>query len=191
MYITIITKKRFAVKQLLLPVATYIYKDTHSLDDYNRLCSLNIQQSLKKIVYTLSLLAMASLAMFIGPFYAYVKYGQLTTITSLKIPFIEPFSRLEFLVNNGFQLIICVVGLPGNIGVEGLFALLMDSTAALTECIQWKCSKFSKKLGAGQFTSKQKKEQFIKILAMIQTTDRYFRYSNILNGKNASLRLMC
>lgn len=93
------------------------------MNDYNRLCSLNIQRSLKKFAFTLSLLITSYLAMTIGPFYGFVKFRKQTTVTSFKIPFVAPFSDLEFLINNCIQFAISVVGFPGNIGIEGLFAL--------------------------------------------------------------------
>lgn len=170
-----ISKDRLAVKRLSLAASTHIYNDTHDAKDFNHICSLNIQGSLKKIGFTLTLLFTAYVVMFLGPFYGLVRYGQRITTTSLKIPFVKPFSGLEFLVNLIVQFLMFLLGCPGNNGVEGLFALLMDATTASSKYyIQWQCKKFSEKLRLDQPKLRTNKMEFIRILRAVQSTDGYF-----------------
>lgn len=174
-------------KDLSLAAGTHIYNDTHDTTDFNRLCSFNIQRSLKKFGFTLTLLFTSYAVMFFGPYYRLVEHGERTTTSSLKIPFVEPFSDLEFLINMPIQLLMFLMGCPGNIGVEGFFAILMDSTAASTEYIQWECMKLSEKHRIGQPRLTNTKMELIKILTMIQSTDGYFQNAHYKNYDEFSM----
>lgn len=152
----------------MLAAGDDIYTDSGNFSSF---CSLNIQRSLKKCLSTLVLLLFSFFAISFGPFYVFIKYGQYTTLTSLKIPFVDAFSGLEFICNNVIQLLMFITGYPGNLGIEGIFALLMDSTTVSTECIKWHCTQLSSDLSTDQCTSRHRKMMMLQILKQIQTTD--------------------
>lgn len=169
-YFISLTKNRFDLRQLAFAASDHIYNDSeHSFG----FCSSNIHRTLKKFVFTLILLSISTLTISYGPFYVFFKYHQYTTVASLKIPFVDPFSGLEFAINIVIEVVLSIWGYPVIFGMEGLFALLMDATTASTECIKWHCEAFSKKLYAKRLTPNQQKMAMIKILKQIHTTDEY------------------
>lgn len=156
----------------------FIYTDS---GDFCQFCSLNIQRTLKKCLSTFLLLLISFFAISFGPFYVFIKYGQYTTLTSLKMPYVDAFSGLEFICNNVLQMSMFIMGYPENLGIEGIFALLMDSTTLSTEYIKWHCSKFSRGLSRNQYSPRQQKMMMVTILKQIQATDGYVYFHSSVN----------
>lgn len=179
-YAIALTKDRFVVNELLQAAGKRIYNDTNDPNDYNRACALNIHRSLKNYLHTIFLLVFSYFAMSIGPLYVLIRFGQYSTITCLKIPFVEAFSNLEFGFNIVIQILIFLAGFPGNIALEGVFILLMDAVAASTECFKLSSTKLSKDLRMKRIPVAQVKIVISKLLKQIQTTDRYTLSKSIL-----------
>lgn len=159
------------MKRLALAGGEYVYNDSHEKSEYNRMCSENIDRSLRKSLITLMLIVLSYAGMCVGPAYALIVYGERTTLMSLKIPFVEAFSTLEFIINIAIQSYAFITGFPGNIVIEGLFALLMDSSTASTTSIKWHCQNFTECLHFKRLTATQQKQRTLQILLQIHTAD--------------------
>lgn len=131
-----VTKRRYQFQSLIDFSGKYIYRDSHEDNEYNRICSeemdLTIRQHItKEIVISLSF-AFAS----IGPVYAYFRYGILTTIVDAHIPFLEPKSKAEFLGNCSLLIILSTHTFVAYVGLEIVLTLLENSVAIVPRLIE-------------------------------------------------------
>lgn len=170
-YVVFMSDQRFDVKRLATAGGECVYEDSHGNTEYNRMCSENVDRSLRKSLATLALVLISFTGMSVGPTYVLIMEGEFTKIIMcLKIPFVEAFSTLEYLFNVAIQTLAFVTGFPGNIGIEGTFALLIDSITASTTSIQWQCKRFTHR--NRQLTSMEQKMEIVRILQQIRTVDR-------------------
>lgn len=112
-----------------------------------------------------------SIAIF-NPTYEYIVYGRRSTLYSFKIPFCDEDSNSEFSINIGFQLIVGVSALVGNIGLEGFSALFINSISVSSEITILQYEILSKKLISQQLTQTQMKMETLKIYKQIHTVDQ-------------------
>lgn len=120
------TKTRYLGHSLVDYGGKYIYPDDHKDTAYNRICSENIDTSIKNFFIKITIIFLSFWAVMIGPAHAYIKYGVRSTATELKFPFIEEKSNNEFLGNVAVQIGLCGFGMLAYTGIEIAMGLLDD-----------------------------------------------------------------
>lgn len=165
------SEARFNVRRLALAGGDLVYNDSHEKTEYNQMCSENVNQSLRKSFITLMLIILSYIGMCFLPTYGFIAHGERITLMSLKIPFVEAFSTLEFIINVAIQIVAFATGFPGNVLIEGIFALLMDSITASTTSIKWRCKTFKEDLRMKKLPPIQQKLRLLTILQQIRVVD--------------------
>lgn len=106
MAIMINTKVRFQLQAVFDFPGRYIYHDNHDKTEYNRICSLEMDETMRRFLFKMFTMIASVLISLIWPTYAYIAHGIRTTSTSLRIPFTAPNSDAEFIVNVILQTVI-------------------------------------------------------------------------------------
>lgn len=84
----------------------YIYHDNHDKTEHNRICSLEMDATMRRFMFKMVTMVSSVLISLIWPTYAYFAHDIRSTWTSLRIPFTAPNSDAEFLVNVILQTVI-------------------------------------------------------------------------------------
>lgn len=137
-----LTNSRYAVYELVKYCGRYVYADSHESTEYNRICSKNIDESVRSFFTKMSILLLSYSTILIGPTYVYVKYGIKTTTTNLKFPFIAEDSSLEFILNVIAQAYVCAFGILGYIGLEVVMGLIHDFAHIAPKLLEYELKKF-------------------------------------------------
>lgn len=107
----------------------------------------------------------------IGPVYVFVRFSQRATIFSLKMPFVDEDSLLEFMFNSLFQLMTGTFLVFGNIGVEGVGVLFTNTLALTTEIIKVESNQFATKLVSSNVSCREMKFFVVKLFQRTQLVD--------------------
>lgn len=71
------------------------------------------------------------------------------------------------------QILLFLMGFPGNIALEGVLILLKDAVAASTVCFEWSSTKLSTDIRMKRIPMAQLKIEISRLLGQIQASDRY------------------
>lgn len=93
-------------------------------NEYNRICSTGMDNTMRRYLIKMVSMVMSMIMSLIGPAYAYFAHGIRTTWTSNRIPFTEPNSDAEFIVNIFLQTIILGHGCVGYFALEMMMTLV-------------------------------------------------------------------
>lgn len=104
----LLTKKRFKLQAIIDFAGHYIYQDNHENTEYNQICSAAMDSTIREFSIKMGIIYISMVCAFIGPTHAYIAYGIKTSWTSERIPFTEPNSDDEFMINILLQTIIFV-----------------------------------------------------------------------------------
>lgn len=104
----LLTNKRFKLQAVTDFAGRYIYHDNHDNTSYNRICSAAMDSTIREFSIKMGIIYISMMCAFIGPTHAYIVNGIKTTWTSERIPFTEPNSDNEFMINIILQTIIFV-----------------------------------------------------------------------------------
>lgn len=103
----------------------YIYQDSDYPDqEYNRICSNQMDVTMKSFLIKMSVMGLSLAASQVGPVYVFISNRIKTTTTEVRIPFTEPESNAEFIVNLIIQFNISIHGMFGYIGMEVWMSLV-------------------------------------------------------------------
>ena len=118
-----VIKARLKLKCLILYGGRYIYRDNRDNTEYNRICSKQMDNTMRSFIIKMGAITVSFLFAVIGPLRAYIVYGIKTTTTDTRIPFCEPKSNAEFVVNFFIQSILASHGFFMYVGLEVLLSL--------------------------------------------------------------------
>lgn len=96
----------------------YIYHNHHDDIEYQRICSKNMDKSIKKFLTKMTMMFIGYTVGLMGPIYAFTFYGIRTTTFEFAVPFTEEKSWTEFGVNNLIQFLTATHGGLFYIGME-------------------------------------------------------------------------
>lgn len=121
--IAMLSKTRFKLKGLIFFGGRFIYHDSHDNTKYNRICSEQMDITMRRFAIKMGTIFVSFLFALIGPLHAYFVRGIKTTTTEIHIQFCEPNSNAEFMGNILFQSVIAVYGLLMYVGIEIMFSI--------------------------------------------------------------------
>lgn len=148
----------------------YGIEQTHA---YNCICERNLDRTLRKyIIIITTILLSITCAFLFGPVYAYVVNNRITSIAQLKIPFLEEDSAWEFVINCILQAIAGVFVTLGNIGIEGILVLFVNSLNVTTDISRYEYDEFSTKLRLKEISNREIKVRISRMCQQIQAVDR-------------------
>lgn len=127
----VVTKLRFELQALVDFPGRYIYHDNHDKTEYNHICSLAMDKTMRRYLFKMVFMLLSAVISFIGPTYAYFAHGTRTTWTSQRIPFTVPGSNAEFTINAVFQTIIFLHGTMGYYTIE-IITTLVENVVTVT-----------------------------------------------------------
>lgn len=119
-----VAEKRILLQSLMDFGGRYIYHDSHVRTDYNRICLDHMDSTMKQYITKMTCLYSSYLLCMIGPAYAMVKHGLRSTFVETRIPFTEPKSDAEFMVNSLLQSAIGTYGMITYLGLECFLSLI-------------------------------------------------------------------
>lgn len=90
---------------------------------YNRICSRQMDLTMKRFSIKIGTIFMTYSLAIIGPIRAYLVYGIKTTTIEAHIPFCEPYSNAEFMANLLLQSVIATHGLLFIFGLENFLSI--------------------------------------------------------------------
>lgn len=126
----------------------YIYHDGKFEDTkYNEICSKQMDVTMRSLLFKMTMMALSAVAVCLGPIQAYVLHGIKSSTWEVRIPFTEPKSDAEFLVNVLLHFNLILHGFFGYIGME-VWMSLVENTVNISPklfklemeriCDQWK-----------------------------------------------------
>lgn len=150
----------------------YIYNDNYDKNDYNKICSQNLDATLKRFIIIVSTVCFSFVIALIGPLYAYITHGTRHTHLSLRLPFIKKYSDSEFVLNLILQTWCGIAGFCGNLGIESGYNIIINAIRTTTELIEMDIGMLSINLEAEVTTKSRIKNKLLIIFHKIDHTDR-------------------
>lgn len=120
----IIFNERFKLQALIDFGGRYIYHGSHENIEYNRICSDQMDDTMKKFLIKMGMIIFSMASTAIGPLYAIIFRGILTTVSEARFPFTEPKSNEEFYANILLQSISSTHAMIAYFGLETSLTLL-------------------------------------------------------------------
>lgn len=141
----------------------YIYNDNYDKNDYNKICSQNLDATLKRFLIIVSTVCFSFVIALIGPLYAYITHGTRYTLLSLRLPFFEKDSDWEFVLNLILQTWCGIAGFCGHLGIESGYNIIINAIRATTELIEMDIRMLSSNLETEAMTKSQIKNKLLII----------------------------
>lgn len=170
-YLPTINKKRFAFMRIPRLSFDYIFSD-RSNPTLDSICSRSMDRAWTHFISVIAIIVLSLSCALIGPIYVFVHHAERATIFSLKMPFVEEDSLLEFVFNSIFQVMTGTFLVFGNIGVEGVGVLFTKTLQLSTEIIEVESNEFAAILATSDLSQQKMKFFVVKLFQRIQLVDR-------------------
>lgn len=143
-------------------------------DDVSRyvICSQNITRTWKLYVIDLIILYLSTSCALIGPTYVYIKYNQRTTLFQLRLPYVEEESMMEFIINGILQAIAGFYVIIGDLGMEGVIVLFINSLNLTTQLSKAQYTEFSMKLRTNELSTMEMRARLLQMFKQSQVIDK-------------------
>lgn len=148
-----------------------IYDTTHK-KELNDICARNMHRTWKNYGFIIILIISSIACASFSPIYVFVKYNKHTSFAQLKIPCLKEDSSWEFGVNCIIQFIAGVFVVLGNIGIEGVLVLFVNSLNVTTDISKYEYDEFSTMLLLGDLSKSEINVRISRMCQQIQTVDR-------------------
>lgn len=125
-----VSNARFKLQRLIDFGGQYIYRDSHENTEYNRICSKQMDITMRSFIIKMMTIFMSYLLAVVGPLHAYFVHDIKTTTLEARIPFCEPKSNTEFMVNFFIQTAIAGHGIFIYVGLE-IFLSLFENVVSI------------------------------------------------------------
>ncbi|XP_055322548.1 uncharacterized protein LOC129578273 [Sitodiplosis mosellana] len=135
MYWKNIGPHRFKINSLATFSGKFIYADDKESTEYNRICEKNVTKLIKNVVSVSVIVIFAHLLILVGPIYAYIFKDMYITPLATHLPFLEKDSSTEFLWSLAQQCVIALYSITGNLTVEIITCLIIDTVNSVPELI--------------------------------------------------------
>lgn len=135
-----LTEMRKPMQFLVSYGGRYIYPDDHRNNKYNRLCSDQIDATIRGFFTRIAIINGFFLSTQIGPAYEFY-HGRRTTLTALKFPLIAENSDAEFLANLIFQALALLAAGLSYVALEIAMQLANDLASIAPQLIQHELDK--------------------------------------------------
>lgn len=129
--VSIFGKSRFTLSGLIDFGGKYIYQDNHNDTKYNRICSKQMDITMRRYLIKMGSIFISLFACLVNPIHVYFEQGIKTTTTECHWPFFETKSNAEFTANLVLQTIIAVHGYALFVFFE-IFLSLFENVVTVT-----------------------------------------------------------
>lgn len=151
----------------------YIHPNVDEDNEYTEVCSKHIDGTVKSFFIKMGLMLLSLQGSMIGPGYAYFMYGTKTTMTNVRMPYIDPNSNMEFVANLMLASIIGVHGFIGYIGLEVAMAIFSDAVTIVPKLIILEFERMDTKIEKNGFFSLEFHYIFRNIIKQALDSDEY------------------
>lgn len=156
----------------------YIYNDNHDKSMYNRICSQNMDKSLRRIFIVAALVLQSFVIAILGSIYSFIVDSKRSTLLGVRLPFVEKDSDLEFTLLLILQTWSGITGFCALAGIESAYNLYVDTIRITSTLIKLD-------LGAKIMTKSQIRFQLLLIFEKMHHSDRYHFENDICNNNEA------
>lgn len=151
----------------------YIFPKKHKDKKYIEISSQIIDKSMRSFTIRMVVMLGAFIFGMIRLLYANIFLGIKTTVTELKIPFIEAHSDDEFAINFVLQSLMLLYALLGYIGMEVAMELTILPGYATPKLVEHEFKKFDKMVEKSCSDEMQVRLTFRNILLQMMDYDKY------------------
>lgn len=129
-------KKRIELQALIDFGGRYIYHDSHEKTNYNRICSKQMDRTMKQFILKMATIVLSFVIATLAPMFAYFLYGTRSTTLETHIPCVEAKSDTEYYICLFLQNIFAMHGFPSYIGLECFLSILQNVVTATPQLIR-------------------------------------------------------
>lgn len=167
-----VNKQRFNVQALFDFGGKYIYHDNHDDTEYNRVCSAQLDLTIKNFLTKMGIIFAPFIVAVIGPVYAYFFKNMKVTTIEAHIPFCESQSNTEFFLNILWQIIVGTYGGQMYVGLEVFLSLYEDINALAPKLIKLDFDSAIQQYKEKKITDHELQWYFTKIVQRSQDADK-------------------
>lgn len=131
-----VTQSRFKLQSLFDFGGRYIYCDSRVKTEYNRICSKQMDITMRRFLIKMMAILISYFFAMVGPLQAYFVHGIKTTTLEARIPFCQQKSDAEFMGNVVIQTAIAGHGLLVYIGLEIFLSLFENVVSIVPQLIE-------------------------------------------------------
>lgn len=131
---------------MIYRINAIVYYDAASLKKYGKLCLECVDRAWKVYAFVMLAIVASVASALIGPIYVFIKANQRSSLFELKIPFLVNDPDWELVVNGVLQTISGIFVMLGNLGLEGIMILSLNSLDISTNISSHQNNEFSLKL---------------------------------------------
>lgn len=136
--VAVLSKDRKMYHSMVAFAGHYIHRDNNDQNEYNRICSEQIDATMRSFIFRMGLLSISGLCATGGPMYAYISEGIRTSTVEVKIPYFEENSDVEYSLNMIFQSILLAHGFFIYITIETTMSLIKDFVKVTPNLINYR-----------------------------------------------------
>lgn len=126
MYTTMINELRYTWTKLMNVSGRFIYRDDYEPTVYNRICSECIDESVVTVMIILACEGLSFVFANAGECYSMLQ-GKRITLLSVRIPYVNKYPDVEFMINFCWETIGSLDGLFSFVAIEIAFMLVNDT----------------------------------------------------------------
>lgn len=151
----------------------HIYHDRHENTERNRICSHQMDLSMRSFIFKMGTIFFSFLVAVISPAHAYFILGHKTTTTEMHMPFCTPKSDTEFKLNVLLQFIIAGHGIWMYIIMEVIFTVLENFVGIAPKLVTCELAEAIQLHADGALSEAEFDWRVNKAVVQTQDTDRY------------------
>lgn len=159
------------MKNMATKINGKIY-ETKYTNDYTDICARNMDRTWRYYGFIIIVIFSSIACASFSPIYVFVKYKSRASLFQAKIPYVEAESSLEFGINCAAQAISGIFIILGNIGIEGVLVLFVNSLNVTTDISKFDYDELSTRLLRGKISASAIKVSISKMCQQIQVVDR-------------------
>lgn len=149
----------------------YIHVNSNEKTKFVTVCNESAKELTRNAILVSGLVVFSNIQIAIGPLYAYLMHGHMSTPLGTFLPFTGGDSKIGFIINMGHQGLIAVYMLFGAIGIEIISCIVINVFDLSPQLIQLNMEELEVDLLADGWSFRAKM-QLRNILVQIQDLDR-------------------
>lgn len=152
MYTTVINELRYTWTKLMNVSGRFIYRDDSEPTIYNRICSDCIDESVITVTIILACEGLSFVFANAGEFYSMLQ-GKKITLLSVRIPYVNKYPDIEFMINFIWETIGSIDGFFSFIAIEIAFMLVNDTLKVSSRLCEAELNEVSEQLEKQKWTT--------------------------------------
>lgn len=159
-------------KNILLFAGNFVYQDSYNKAKLKITHDNCARRLIKSAVGIMLTIIFSSFPTVLYPVYLHFFENARPMIVPIILPFIDPETTNGYYKNICNQLVFCIVGLMGNVGIECISAFWVNNIEVSIETIRFELNELSDALLSDIGTELNKKMKLRNILIQMQDVDR-------------------